>query len=688
MSWTPTDSESLYLMSSWGEGYFGINAQGHVEVSTEAHPKEANGRSDGNGTAEPGGRVDLYELMQQVQARGIAAPILFRFDGILRSRVRELNLAFNKACQEHGYTAPYCSIFPIKVNQERQVVEALLQQGREHDMGLEVGSKPELFAGIALQAGHQSLMICNGYKDAEYVEMALLATKVGVRTVIVIEKFSELELILQASRTLGIRPTVGVRTKIDARGTGRWQSSTGDHSKFGLTAMELVTVVDRLREHDMLDCLALLHFHIGSQVSHIRSVKDAMREATRTLAELSALGVSIRYFDAGGGLGIDYDGSRTNFDSSRNYSLSEYANDIVYLLGQACEENEIPHPTILTESGRALVAHHAVLVTEVIGVSKRCTSEAPILTGEEDSSIALDLAEMLPQITIKNYQEYYHDAKHMRGEAMLLYRTGSLSLRQKASVEWQYWRVLEQILHLTRKLEYVPDDLETLERSLADTYFLNFSLFQSVPDSWAIQQLFPILPLHRHDTRPDRRGVLADLTCDSDGKVERFIDLRNVKTSLELHSWKADEPYYIGFFLVGAYQEILGDLHNLFGDTNIVHVDTQGRVRGAEVTEPSNRPRLAHILRGERVKDVLAYVEYGEVDLLPRLREELESALELGSITYEESALLWRRYEEGLRGYTYLTRPGATTLGQPDPKETTSENSIRPPGRARVRNPR
>ncbi|MFT4540115.1 MAG: arginine decarboxylase [Planctomycetota bacterium] len=696
MSWTPSDSEEIYLLPSWGEGTFGINSQGNVEVRATAKRQ--------NLEQEPvSGRIDLYELTRQVRARGYAAPILFRFEGILRDRVRGLNEAFDHAREEFDYAGPYCGVYPIKVNQERHVVEVLMEEGRSHGMGLEVGSKPELFAGISLEAGRDTLMICNGYKDAEYVEMALLASKVSIRPVLVIEKYSELETILRASRVLGIRPTIGVRTKLNTEGTGRWQSSTGDRSKFGLTAAELVATIDRLRDLEMLDCLTLLHFHIGSQVSHIRSVKNAMREATCTLLEMSAMGVDIRYFDAGGGLGVDYDGTRTDIDSSRNYSVQEYASDIVYSLGQACLSAGINPPTIVTESGRALVAHHAVLVTEVIGVSSRISPGSPIVAPRVESQQARDLAELLPMVTAHNYQECYHDAKHLREESLLLYSAKQLSLRQKAEIEEHYWRALNRILEVTRELDYVPEEFELLERSLADTYFLNFSLFQSVPDSWAINQLFPVLPIHRHLERPDRHAVLADMTCDSDGKVDRFVSLHGSKHTLELHSVDAQEPYYLGFFLVGAYQEILGDLHNLFGDTNIIHVDLKhmpSEVRpsviaeGAdsllsESTESTNtRPQLTHILRGERVKDVLAYVEYDEDRLLNRLRSEIESALDEGRIDYQESALLWRRYEEGLRGYTYLTRPGSNPPERTNPKDTVSEDSIRPVGRARVPDPR
>ncbi|MCP3917540.1 MAG: biosynthetic arginine decarboxylase [bacterium] len=629
--WKRTESESLYNVPEWGGRYVSVNEAGNVQV----HPEGPDGHA-----------IDVFELVGQICRRGVAAPILLRFDGLLRARVREVHAAFDTARAEYGYEAPYRCVYPIKVNQERLVVETLLQEGRAHGMGLEVGSKPELIAGIALQAGGNSLMICNGYKDEEYVEMALMSKQLGIKPIIVIEKYTELDTVLDAAERLGQRPTIGVRTKLSFRGSGRWQDSVGDRSKFGLTTREIVQVVERLREVDMLDCLQLQHFHIGSQITHIRSIKQAMREATNTLVGLTRMGVKIHWFDAGGGLGIDYDGSCTNFDSSKNYSLQEYANDIVWNLKEACRTAEIDEPNILTESGRALVAHHAVLASEVMGASSFTSAEMAEPIGDADHEIVSSLAELTDDLTSKNYLEAYHDALDLREEAMLLFNTGQLTLPDRARVEDFFWRATEAVLAVTRSLDYVPEDLEHLERDLADTYFLNMSIFQSIPDSWAIGQLFPIIPLHRHLERPTRHTTIADLTCDSDGKITRFIDMRDVKSTLELHTLKPSEPYFLGFFLVGAYQEILGDMHNLFGDTNTVHVDV----------DASGKPRLTHVLRGDRVKDVLSYVEYFEEDILRGLRRHVEDALDEGRMSYEDSALFWDRYEAGLRGYTYLTR--------------------------------
>ncbi len=635
MAWTHLDAESLYNVPNWGRGYFRINPDGNVEVTPDGPA--------GNGAAP---RIDIYQLIGQIQRRGISTPVLLRFDGILRARVRELNQAFNAARQEFSYEAPYRGVFPIKVNQQRHVVESLLEEGRKHGTGLEVGSKPELLAAIALQADGGSLVICNGYKDEDYVETALLAGKLGLIPILVVEKSSELDTILRVSRRLEIEPVIGVRTKLGGRGSGRWSESGGDRSKFGLTTRQIVDLVATLEREGALRYLQLLHFHIGSQVTDIRAIKNALREATRTLVSLHEMGAHIRYLDVGGGLGIDYDGSSTNFESSMNYSLAEYARDVVYHLVEACGEAGIPQPTIVTESGRALTAHHALLVTEVLGVTEYATSDLPAAPGEAEHEIVHNSWAVAENVTAKNFLETFHDAQQLRDEAMVLFNVGQLSLKERGRVEEFFWRTCQKILRLVRGLPYVPDDLAHLERDMADTYFVNFSVFQSVPDSWAIGQLFPILPLHRHNEQPVRRGVIADITCDSDGKIDRFIDLRDVKRTLELHALRPDEPYFLGFFLIGAYQEILGDMHNLFGDPNVVHVDL----------DEQGRPRLTHVVRGDRTQEVLSYVEYFEQDLLARVRRHIERSLEEGLMTYEESALLQRRYEEGLASYTYLAR--------------------------------
>ncbi len=630
--WTHRDAEALYNVPNWGGGYFGINERGDMVVRP-------------NGTSTP--EIDLHELIAQIRRRGVDAPILLRFDGILKARVREIFGAFDRARAEYGYESPYVCVFPIKVNQQRHLVDALIAEGSKHGMGVEVGSKPELLAVMALYSEKGRLIVCNGYKDREYVETALLTSRLGTIPILVIEKFSELETILQTSEALGIRPTLGVRTKLSGRGAGRWKESSGDRSKFGLTTRQIVQIVEILAERGMLDCLKLVHFHLGSQITRIRSIKDALSEATRTLIGLREMGAMISYFDVGGGLGIDYDGSRTDFESSMNYTLQEYASDVVFHLREACAEANLPQPTILSESGRALTAHHAVLVTEVLGVSDFSANGGPSPVQPDEADTIRNIAELCDNVTAKNFLESYHDAQELREAGMTLFNVGQLTLQERARVEEFFWKACEKILKLTRSLEYVPDDLEHLERDMADTYFLNFSVFQSMPDSWAIRQLFPVMPLHRHQELPTRRAVLADITCDSDGKVDRFIDLRDVKPTLELHPFRPGERYYIGFFLLGAYQEILGDLHNLFGDTHVVHVDVG----------EDGRPKLAHLIPGDKVEEVLSYVEYFRTDLLDHLRRNVERAIDEDRITFEESAALLRRLESGLASYTYLITP-------------------------------
>lgn len=632
-SWTPKDAEQLYGVADWSGGYFAVGENGHIEVLPDGTPESP--------------RIDLFEQLGTIRRRGVRAPILMRFDGILRSRVRELYSAFNAARAEYEYPAPYRLIFPIKVNQDRHVVESLVSEGRGHGMGLEVGSKPELLAVLTMDTGAEPLVICNGYKDDEYIETALLARHLGITTVLVIEKYSELGSILRAAEKLGIEPVVGVRAKLGVRGSGRWQESGGDRSKFGLTTREIVMVADELASRDCLHWLKLLHFHLGSQITNIRSLKNGMHEAAQTLIGLHELGAKITFMDIGGGLGIDYDGSRTDFESSMNYTLQEYAKDVVWQLYDTCNQAEIEMPTILSESGRALTAHHAVLVTEVLGVSDPTSVGVPDPIEDDANELLKEIQDANERISSKTFQEVFNDIRELRERAMMLFNMGQLTLRERARFEEIYWRTCEKILRLTRRMDYVPEDLVPLERDLAQTMFLNFSLFQSLPDSWAIGQLFPVLPIHRLAEEPTQRAILADITCDSDGKVDKFIDRREVKRTLEVHTLEPGEPYYLAFFLVGAYQEILGDMHNLFGDTNVVHVDVG----------EDGRARLRRVLRGDRVRESLSYVHYEEDALLSALRKRIEASLDAGHLTYEESALLWKHYEDGLNGYTYLNRP-------------------------------
>ena len=632
--WTVADSLELYNVRSWGNAYFSINEKGNVSVLRP-------GASDNGATPA----IDMKELVDEVRQRGIGLPLLIRFPHILKARVVELNEAFQRAIGEYGYTGLYRGVYPIKVNQDRYIVEKLVESGRPYHYGLEAGSKPELLAVMAMLEDEEALVICNGYKDEEYIETALMCSTLGRIVVLVVEKPSELKLIAEISERTGIRPRIGIRARLSSRGSGHWEASAGDRSKFGLGARDMVEALEIMREHNLLDCFELLHFHLGSQISSIRSVKNALREAARTYVELVKMGSPLRYLDVGGGLGIDYDGSQTNFTSSMNYTLQEYANDIVYGLMEICDPEGVPHPTIVSESGRATVGHHAVLVFDVLGIGEFKVGKLPDTAPEGIHVAVRNLFETYRDVSRKNLLESYHDALEYRDESLSLFNLGHLSLRERVLAEDIFWTLCRKILAMTRELPEVPEELEGLERALSDTYFCNFSVFQSLPDSWTIEQLFPVLPLHRHDEEPSRRAVLADITCDSDGKIDHFIDRRDVKNVLELHPLNGQD-YYVGVFLVGAYQEILGDLHNLFGDTNTVLV-TVGEEGGYHID---------HVVLGDTVTEVLKYVCYDRDDLLARVRRSTEAALRAKRITLEDSRKLLRMYEDGLAGYTYLER--------------------------------
>jgi arginine decarboxylase len=627
--WSAAESLDLYNIRGWGNHYFSVNDTGSMVV----HP---------GGQGSPA--IDLKELVDEVRERGISLPLLIRFSEIIKARVVELNEAFNGAISEYGYQGMYRGVYPIKVNQDRYLVERLVEYGRPYHYGLEAGSKPELLAVMAMLEDEDALIICNGYKDEEYIETALLASKLGRRVILVVEKPSELPLIHQISQKMGVRPRIGIRSRLSAKGAGHWEGSAGDRSKFGLSGRDLLAAVTFLKENGLLDTFELLHFHLGSQISSIRSVKDGLQEAAQVYVNLAALGAPLGYLDVGGGLGVDYDGSQTNFTSSLNYTLQEYANDIVFGIMQVCDARGVPHPTIVSESGRATVAHHAVLVIDVLGVSEFEVGKLPRKPPADAEPSLRNLFETYKEVSRKNVLESYHDAISYRDECLSLFNLGHLSLENRGLAEDLFWATCQKVLRITRAMQEVPEDLEGLERQLADTYFCNFSVFQSVPDSWAIDQLFPVVPIHRLDEEPANRAVLADITCDSDGKIDHFIDRRDVKDVLELHDYRAGEPYYLGIFLVGAYQEILGDLHNLFGDTNTVHVSL----------DPEDDYKIEGVVSGDTVSDVLRYVRYNREDLVARVRKAAELALRAKRITFEESRQLLRRYEEGLSGYTYL----------------------------------
>ncbi|HEX2165400.1 MAG TPA: biosynthetic arginine decarboxylase [Thermoanaerobaculia bacterium] len=619
----------LYNVRGWGKGYFSVNERGNLVV----HPQ-------GPGTAA----IDLKELVDEVRERGIGLPLLIRFSEIVQARVRELNEAFLGVIAEAGYRGTYRGVYPIKVNQDRYLVERLVEFGRPYHHGLEAGSKPELLAVMALLEDEEALIVCNGYKDEEYVETALLASKLGRRVILVAEKPSELKLIHRIAEATGVTPRIGIRARLSTPGAGHWQASGGDRSKFGFAARELVEAIESLRSLGRLDCFELLHFHLGSQVPSIRSIKDALREAVRIYVDLVGLGAPLAYLDVGGGLGVDYDGSQSDYPSSLNYTLQEYAADVVYGIKEICDEAEVAHPTIVSESGRATVAHHAALILDVLDVAELRLARIPQAPPEEAELPLKNLFDTYREVRAENLLESYHDAIANRDDCLSLFNLGYLSLTHRGLAENIFWATCDEIWRLAQELPQIPEELWGLEADLADTYFCNFSVFQSVPDSWAIDQLFPVLPIHRLDEEPSRRAVLADITCDSDGRIDRFIEPGAVKRVLELHPFDG-EPYFLGIFLVGAYQEILGDLHNLFGDTNIVQVS---------IDPDEDDYQIDHVVEGDSVTDVLAYVSYTRKDLVAQVRRATETALKAKRMTLEESKHLLRMYERGLAGYTYL----------------------------------
>ena len=625
--WSIAEAAELYDVASWGKGYFSVGQNGHVWVHPDKDPNRA---------------LDLKELVDNLQLRGISLPILIRFGEILKHRLGEMHQAFQSAISDNNYKGGYCCVYPIKVNQQRQVVEEVFQYGRPYKFGLESGSKPELLAVLAI-ADNETPIICNGFKDDEYIEMVMLAKKIGRQIIPVVEKYTELDLILKHSARVGVRPVIGLRIKLASRGSGRWKSSGGYRSKFGLTVTEALRAIDQLKSLGMEDCLQLLHFHLGSQITNIRQIKGAVIEAARAYVEMRRAGAGLNYLDVGGGLGIDYDGSQTDFESSVNYTLQEYANDVVYHIQSVCDEAEVPHPVVVSESGRAIAAYHSVLVFNVLGVTGFGDEESLPEMPEDVEQPLIDLKDTLRGLSSKNLLESFHDAQQALDSALNLFGLGYLPLQQRSWAECIYWVICRRIQKLSKELDYFPEELEGLDSLLSETYFCNFSLFQSMPDSWAVKQLFPIMPIHRLEQEPFHHGILGDISCDSDGKVDQFIDRRDVKKTLPLHGFNG-EPYFLGAFLVGAYQEILGDLHNLFGDTNAVHVllDENGAVT------------LDAVIRGDTVREVLDYVQFKSTELAERFRRDVEAAVREGRIGYEESGLLLRFYEDGLNGYTYL----------------------------------
>ena len=634
-AWSVTDSVELYHVNAWGQGYFGINDAGHVTVRPEQ---------------VPGREIDLFEVVQGLKARELTTPVVVRFSGILAHRLRRLNEAFARAIAENDYRNRYAAVFPIKVNQQRLVVEEVYRYGAEFGFGLEAGSKPELLAVMAMtENSPDRLIVCNGFKDDSYIETAMLATKLGRTIVPVVENFSELDLILKHADRLGVKPKIGIRVKLASEGSGRWRDSAGEKSKFGLFITEILEAVEVLKQRGMLDCLKLVHCHPGSQLQDIRRVKEAINELAHVYAELKLLGAGLEYSDVGGGLGVDYDGSGTNYASSMNYDMQEYASDVVYRVASVCNARGIEHPVIVSESGRAIAAHHSVLIFNTLGTS---ALDQFHVTGREDQQYAdrslpqpvQDLIGAYREVSDRTLVECWHDALTAREQCLQMFKLGLLSLEFRGLAERLYWATCAKIRDHARRLEETPEELEDLENILSDIYFCNMSVFQSLPDSWAIDQLFPIMPIHRLEECPQRRAVLADITCDSDGKIDRFVSHREVKRTLELHDYRAGEEYYLAAFLVGAYQETLGDLHNLFGDTHVVHI------RLAD----DGTWCIDEVVMGDTANRVLEYMEYDVAELYPALARDCERAIRDGRMTVAESQALKRFYEGELNGYAYL----------------------------------
>jgi len=631
-SWSPVDASEFYDVPRWGKGYFSVGKDGQLLV----HPDR-----------DPARFIDLKELIDRLQLRGLDLPILVRFNGILKDRLRDIHDAFATSIKEHDYKGSYACVYPIKVNQQREVVEKIIEYGKPYGFGLEAGSKPELLAVVAMTDASTPI-ICNGFKDDEFIEMALLAQKIGRQVIPVVEKYTELELVLKYAEKIGVRPHIGMRVKLAARGSGRWQASGGYRSKFGLTVSELLHGLEELNKRGMADCFKLLHFHLGSQITNIRQVKAAINEAIRVYVDLTKRGAGLEYLDVGGGLGVDYDGSQTNFESSINYTLQEYANDVVYHIQTVCDEAGVPHPKIISESGRAVAAYHSALVFSTLGVAEQGNGhDLPATIPENYEQPIHDLHLTYQNVTARNALESYHDAQQALDMAINLFSGGYLPLDQRVLAEDLYFNIVRRIRKLVKELDYVPDELGGLDRMLADTYFCNFSLFQSMPDSWAINQLFPIMPIHRLTERPNRHAVLCDVTCDSDGKIDTFIDRRDVRRTLTLHRFDGS-PYYLGAFLIGAYQEILGDLHNLFGDTHAVHVDLS----------PAGEVLIEAMVKGDTVSEVLDYVEFRSKELIDRLQTAVEFAVREGRVDHQLAGRFVKFYEEALNGYTYLEGPG------------------------------
>ncbi len=628
--WTVENSEELYGIKNWSSGYFNINKKGEVTISPYSNNEKA--------------QVSIMDVISGIKERGMDMPVLLRVENLLDSQISSINNAFNKAITELGYKGKFRGVYPIKVNQQQQVIEEVAKFGQRYHHGLEVGSKAELIAALSILKDKEACLICNGYKDEEFIDLGLNALKMGFQCFFVIEMPGELDLILRRAEIHEIEPNIGVRIKLSSKAGGHWTESGGDRSIFGLNTSQLIEVVDQLKKSDRLHVLKLLHYHLGSQIPNIRDIRSAVVEASRVYSELVKEGAKMGYLDLGGGLAVDYDGSKTNFQSSRNYTTDEYCSDIVEVVQSVMDESSIEHPTIITESGRSTVAYYSVLLFNVLDVAKFDTMSDAQAPKEDSHDLIKNLDEVLKTLSTKKIQECYNDALYYRDEVRELFRHGKISLRERSQAEAIFWKIMSNIVHCKSSLKQSPPELDEIESAISDIYYSNFSLFQSVPDSWAIDQLFPIMPIHRLKECPNRMGVIADITCDCDGKIDKFIDLHDVRTSLRLHELTTREDYYLGVFLVGAYQETLGDLHNLFGDTNVVSI----RIH------PDGGYDFVREIEGDTVADVLSYVEYDPRQMLTSFRETAEEAIREKRITVKERTEIVKAYSQGLSGYTYF----------------------------------
>jgi len=631
--WTVDEAREHYNINGWGAGFFDINSKGNIVV----RPDRKNSH-----------HIDLKELVDDIQSRGYSLPVLIRFSDILKASIANLANSFQNSIKEYGFEGQYHGVYPIKVNQQRQVVEEIVKFGQPFNIGLEAGSKPELHAILAILDNPEALLVCNGYKDEAFIRLALMSQKLGKKVFIVVEKLDELVLIERVAIELGVQPNIGLRIKLVSAGQGRWSSSAGEHSKFGLNTMELMEALELARTKNILDCIKLIHFHLGSQITNIRRIKNSLKEVGRFYSELMRLGCNIEYIDVGGGLGIDYDGSRSTFASSTNYSVQEYANDVVYHLLEICQAENLPHPNIISESGRAMTAHHSILVVNVLDVTSFPEWSDHIEIAEDAPKVVKEIFDVLNAISNKNLVESWHDAVHLKDEVQNNFLLGLITLSERAVAERIYWGICRKIEKLSSRLKFLPDDIRTLKTRLADKYFCNFSVFQSVPDSWAIDQVFPVVPLNRLNEEPNRDATIEDITCDSDGKIDSFIGTnRGTENTLRVHSLRPGESYSLCIFLTGAYQEILGDLHNLFGDTNTVHVSLK----------KNGKLNYEQIIEGENVTDVLDYVQFSADELAGRIDGFLIGCVQRGVVTQQEADDFLNLYKAGLNGYTYLVKP-------------------------------